>query len=170
MKSKLLLSGALFSLLFTSLYGQLSLGKPTVNGPNTILDFDDSPGNTKGLILPAITTLPASPANGNFVFDINDSKVKMYENEQWVELSEDGSNADIIHNNTPETGGGAIIGADSSTAEGVLVLEAPDKAMVLPKIANPHSTVKSPYPGMICYDTVSKSMAVFDGSKWYYWK
>ena len=42
--------------------------------------------------------------------------------------------------------------------------------MVLPHVTNPHLTVKSPYPGMMCYDTVKKAVAVFDGTVWNYWK
>jgi hypothetical protein len=57
-----------------------------------------------------------------------------------------------------------------SNAKGVLVLESADKAMILPKITNPHTTVKNPYPGMMCYDLTSKSLAVFDGANWNYWK
>lgn len=163
----------LTSILITlnlSLHAQLSFGKPNVTGASTIMDFDDSPGNTKGLILPSVKTLPQSPANGNFVFDTNDGVVKMYEDDQWVELTEDGSTVDVIHNSSDEIGGGIIIGSDSSPADGILVLESPNKAIILPKVENPHLNMKSPYPGTICYDTVLKAVAVFDGSKWYYWK
>ncbi|WP_148043492.1 hypothetical protein [Chryseobacterium sp. G0240] len=62
------------------------------------------------------------------------------------------------------------MGASTSSAPGVLVLESANKALILPKVAAPHLNVKNPYPGMICYDTASKSMAVFDGLKWSYWK
>jgi len=62
------------------------------------------------------------------------------------------------------------VGSDTTTAPGVLVMESSNKALILPKVATPHLNVKNPYPGMICYDTVSKTMAVFDGLKWSYWK
>jgi len=52
---------------------------------------------------------------------------------------------------------------------GVLELRANDKALVLPKVENPHLNVKSPVPGMMVYDSNSKSLAIFDGLKWNYW-
>lgn len=152
-----------------SVNAQVSIGKEQINGTSTLLDFYDAPTNKGGLILPAITTLPQSPANGNFVFDTNTETVKVFQNNQWVDLSEAGDNTAIHHNAVPEHGGGMIMGAGTSDAQGVLVLESPDKAMILPKVAEPHLNVKSPYPGMICYDTTSKALAVYNGSKWYYW-
>ena len=29
--------------------------------------------------------------------------------------------------------------------------------------------VFSPYPGMMCYDMASKTVAIFDGTQWSYW-
>lgn len=157
---------------------QVAIGKETVNGNSTILDFNDTTGNTKGIILPSVNntnaalTSPTSDNNGTFVFDKSDSKVKMYQNSSWVNLSDAGNSTQITANSSEESTGlqGAIIGADNSLAKGVLVLESTNKAMILPQIANPHLNVKCPYPGMMCYDTVSKSLAVFDGSVWNYWK
>lgn len=158
--------------------GQVALGKTSVNGDTTILDFYDSPDNKKGIILPAVNNvsnaLASTPSdnNGTFLFDKSDKKVKMYENSSWVNLSGEGNSSQIIANASTEgsQNQGVIIGADSSDAKGVLVLEAEDKAMILPKIATPHTTVKSPYPGMMCYDTISKTVAVFDGTNWNYWR
>ncbi|MNG09522.1 hypothetical protein D3C84_929420 [compost metagenome] len=62
------------------------------------------------------------------------------------------------------------MGAKESAADGVLVLESADKALVLPKVNNPHITVKSPYTGMMCYDLNKKAVAIFDGVVWNYWK
>src|SRR5690606_13996774 len=140
--------------------------------------------NTKGIILPAVTTLPASPANGTFVCDTTDNKVKVFYLDaddgavgSWHDLTgteEAGSfdYSDILNHitNTDDTGEGTIIGDDESSAEGVLVLESSDKAMILPKVASPHVNVKSPYPGMMCYDTLTDSLAVFDGTNWYFWR
>lgn len=94
----------------------------------------------------------------------------MYENDVWKSLSDAGNSSVVITNNSAETGKGVIMGEAASSADGVLVLESQNKAMILPQIAAPHLNVKSPYPGMMCYDTVSKTLAVFDGSVWNYWK
>lgn len=160
-------------------FGQVAIGKQSVTGTTTLLDFDNTTGNTKGIILPAVennsTALAATVTdnNGTFLFDKSDQKVKMYENSTWVNLSDKGSVTSALTANTntsAENGKGAIIGADTTTAKGILVLENTTKAMILPQIANPDTSVKSPYPGMMCYDTASKTLALFDGVNWNYWK
>lgn len=154
--------------------GQVAINKENINGTSTVLDFDNTTGNSKGIILSSVENAPVLTAdnNGTFLFDKTDRKVKMYENNTWVVLSDSGSSSQIIPNTSAESGSnqGVIIGKKISNAKGVLVLESDDKAMILPKITNPHTTVKSPYPGMMCYDLTSKSLAVFDGANWNYWK
>lgn len=174
---KIILS-LMFCLLTTVFYGQIAIGKQTVDGGSTLLDFDNNTANTRGLILPAVTNinlaLSSTPTdnNGTFVFDLSDSKIKMYENNSWKDLSDAGDSTSISVNNSEESTPqqGVIIGSPNSSAKGILVLESGSKAMILPKIANPHNTVKSPYPGFMCYDTVGKAIAIFDGKVWSYWK
>ncbi|PIF46616.1 hypothetical protein CLU96_3654 [Chryseobacterium sp. 52] len=165
------ISIAVASVIFGSLSAQIAIEKQTIDGNSTILDFNSTSANTKGLILPAIQGLPAgNPANGTFIFDRSDDKVKVYENNTWKALSDTGNSSAILVNTSDETGNGVVIGVQPGNADGVFVLEAPDKAMILPKIVSPHLNVKNPYPGMICYDTASKTLAVFDGTVWNYWK
>ncbi|WDF48593.1 hypothetical protein PQ459_08950 [Chryseobacterium sp. KACC 21268] len=169
----------LLSLIITNSNAQVAIGKPDVTNASVILEFDNNDLNKKGIILSAVenlnnvlsTTNPASN-NGTFVFDRNDDKVKMYENNGWVNLSDPGSETKITPNTSAETSSnqGVIIGSATSTAKGVLVLEAENKAMILPWIQHPSTNVKNPYPGMMCYDTASRTLAVFDGSVWNYWK
>ena len=167
MKKILITIGFIFSFC-TIISAQTAIGKRTVDG-SAVLDF--ASGTTQGIILPAVETLPATPANGTFLFDKNDSKVKLHQDGIWVELSGTGSNTGIVpYSGTADNGRKTVIGSRTTTADGVLVLEAPDKALVLPKVASPHLNVKSPYPGMMCYDTTKKALAVFDGSVWNYWK
>lgn len=168
---------------------QVSIGKQGLSGGSSILEFsgmtqtfaseDTETGNIKGLILPAVTVSPAfsiinpptdHPQNGTFLFDKQTSKVRMFENGNWMDMTDSGTSSAIIPVTGTETGNGVIIGASSSSAKGALILESANKAMILPYIKNPHLTVKNPYPGMMCFDTVSKSVAVFDGNKWSYWK
>lgn len=146
---------------------QVGIEKTTISGSG-IMDFPT--GTSKGLILPIVQALPATPANGTFLMDKNDGKIKMRQNNVWVDLSDAGSTSAVSFNSTAEIGQGVIIGATTSAASGVLVLEASDKALILPQVADPHTSVKSPYAGMMCYDTTSNSVAVFDGLKWSYWK
>ena len=167
------------ALMLTALVNaQVAIGKESINGTSTLLDFYDQADNFRGIILPAVdninNALATTPANNNgtFLFDKSDSKIKMYENGAWVVLSDEGNKTQIVNNTTTENtqNQGVIIGSDTSNAKGVLVLESADKALILPHIAKPHETVKSPYPGMMCYDTEGKVLAVFDGKVWNYWK
>ncbi|WP_057940521.1 hypothetical protein [Algoriphagus resistens] len=148
-------------------YAQTAIGKNTVDGDG-LLDF--AAGSVKGIILPAVSTLPATPANGTFILDRNDRKLKMYSNNQWVDLSDEGDTGDLLPFNGANINSQTVIGAESTNVEGALVLESDEKALVLPKVASPHLNVPSPYPGMMCYDTDAKAMAVFDGAVWNYWK
>lgn len=166
----------IFCTLAASAAAQVTIGKQTVQNTSTILDFDNANDtNFRGIILPAVANtnnaLATDPAqnNGTFLFDRSDDRVKMYENNVWVNLSDAGTEPATI-NNSDELGEGAIIGSATTNAEGVLILESPNTAVVLPWIFRPHETVKSPYPGMMCYDTESRTLAVFDGTVWNYWK
>lgn len=147
----------------------MSIGKPTVQG-SSILDFNET-GNTKGVILPAVSTIPPTPANGTLGFYRADARVYMFQNGAWVPMTEgNGSTAALVNNTSAEVGNGVIMGASTSTASGVLVLESASLAVTLPKVASPHLNMKSPYPGTICYDTTSNTIAVFDGAYWNFWK
>ncbi|NIF05946.1 hypothetical protein F3J23_10890 [Chryseobacterium sp. Tr-659] len=148
---------------------QIAIEKVQVDGDG-VLDF---PANTtKGILLPIVETLPINASAGTLLMDKNDKVLKMNVESAWVPLSDAGDITNAVFNTNGEIPGQnrIIIGAATTAVPGVLVLESSDKALILPKVAAPHLNVKNPYPGMICYDTVSKSMAVFDGLKWSYWK
>jgi hypothetical protein len=145
---------------------------------SVLLDF--APNQNKGIILPYVRTLPTSPAEGTLILDATDAtkaRVKYY-NGTWVDLS--GRDADVTTAlatqptvaQMPETSGEkVIIGAPSSTANGVLILESTTKSMVLP-IVDDVQNIPSPSPGMMVYinKTGAKRLAVFNGSKWTFWK
>lgn len=148
---------------------QVAIGKTSIDGSG-ILDFPT--GTTKGIILPnVLDNENISPIEvGTLVFDRTSSKVKFY-NGTWVELSDKtgisptlNSGVDIVSNN------GVIIGAATSTANGALVLESNDKALILPKIVDPVTNVKSPVAGMICYDPSKKLFCLYNGKDWFFWK
>ncbi|MBS1571159.1 MAG: hypothetical protein JST62_02015, partial [Bacteroidetes bacterium] len=74
--------------------------------------------------------------------------------------------------NLPEVSSAkTIIGASSSLADGVLVLESTNKAMVLPMVTDTNN-IPDPAPGMMVYinKTGAKRLAVYNGNKWTYWK
>ncbi|KIA88170.1 hypothetical protein [Kaistella jeonii] len=134
----------------------------------------------KGLILPYVRTLPA-PApitQGTILLDASTAtaaRVKFSNGTSWVDLSGQDANVTAALTIQPtsvvETTSKSIIGARSSSADGVLVLESSTKAMVLPQV-NKVSDIPSPSPGMMVYvnKTGAKRLAVYNGSKWSYWK
>ncbi|SDF04687.1 hypothetical protein [Epilithonimonas hungarica] len=176
MNYKIIINSLILVLLADLASGQVSMGgKQSVEGTATILDFNSRTGNIKGVILPAVDdiskALSSDPAsnNGTFLFNKSNQKVQVYENNVWKDLSDAGSTNDLVINTSDERSNGVVIGAASSSAKGVFILESSDKAMILPRISEPHKAVKSPYPGMMCFDTVSRTLAVFDGVRWNYW-
>lgn len=152
------------------IFSQVGIGKSSVDGDG-ILDFENPAKG--GIVLPAVTSLPTGSAatNGTILYDYTNARVKVRQNNVWENLTPKlGDTSDINLNTSPETGNGVIIGANSSSADGVLVLESQTKALILPKIDQPHLNLVNPYPGTMCYDTYNKAIAVFDGSKWYFYK
>lgn len=176
MKSFLLIV-ALLPLMVTA---QATIGMKSSANASVVLDFPS--GTTKGIILPAVESLPVNPANGTFAYNRATSRVMMFENGKWVFLSQVGDSSSLVsYSGTVDTGKQTVIGSYltkvyngtsfvAGAVSGVLVLEGATKALVLPKIEQTNETVKSPYPGMMCYDTTRKALAVFDGALWYYWK
>lgn len=171
MKNIIILSILMFS-TFTK--AQVLIGTDNIDGESIIMDFNNETNNTKGIILPSVDKLPEynnkSSNNGTFLYNKDSQNIMMYENNSWRYLSEYGSNKLLASDDAEEIGSGIIVGSETSEAEGVLILESNDKAIVLPKITDPHKNVNGPYPGMICYDIKSKSFAIFDGEYWNYWK
>lgn len=173
------------TLLFTGLTGvlnaQVAIGDATGTASvktSVLLDF--AAGQNKGIILPYVRTLPAAPAEGTLVLDASDAtkaRIKYY-NGSWIDLS--GQDADIsavmatqpTAAQAPEPANAkTVIGAVSSAANGVLVLESTTKSMILP-IVQDVQNIPSPSPGMMVYINKSgaKRLAVYNGSKWSYWR
>lgn len=147
------------------------------NKTSVLLEF--AANQNKGLILPYVTTVPSGSglSEGTIILDASDSteaRVKFY-NGVWNDLSgQDGDITTALANQpttTENSGAKAIIGANTSSADGVLILESATKAMILP-IVESTDDVPQPAPGMMVYinKTGAKRLAVFNGSKWSYWK
>lgn len=149
-------------------------------GQKTSVLLEFAAGQNKGIILPYVRTLPASPSVGTIVLDASTpaaARVKMY-NGAWIDLSgQDGNITTILATQptaaqAPELATAkSIIGARTSAADGVLVLESTTKAMVLPTVANVQN-IPNPAPGMMVYVNTAgfKRLAVFNGTRWSYWK
>lgn len=150
---------------------QVAIEKTTVDGSG-ILDFPL--GTTKGIILPNITNSAniAPVTRGTIVFDLTTKNAQYYDG-AWKSLNAlltAGTAPLLSPGNDLPTTVGAIIGKQTSTAQGVLVLESASKALILPKVEDPVTNVKTPVAGMICYDPVKKVMAIYNGKDWSFWK
>lgn len=165
-----------FFVIFFSANAQIIIGDDigtASNKTSVLLEF--AANHNKGIIVPYLRSLPATPTEGTIILDASNAsaaRVKYY-NGSWQDLSGQDANVNPALTVQPigisETGG-TIIGADNSAADGVLVLESTTKAMVLPIVTDVQN-IPSPSPGMIVYvKGVNKRLAVFNGAKWSFWK
>lgn len=153
-------------------------GKQTVTNNSVSLEFNDT--EKRGLILPYVETKTGITESGTIIYDVTDHKVKyLKEGTTWVNLSNDDTTAatigvaDISIQTTKmeKTDAKTAMGANaaSDSTPGILVLTAPDKAMILPKMASPHLNIINPAPGLMVYDTLKKQLAVYNGKVWSFW-
>lgn len=147
---------------------------------SVLLEFAD--GQNKGIILPYVNTIPTGSAlvPGTLLLDVSDpssASVKLYNESGWLDLSSgnqaDVSNEMLIQNTAQaeKVGDKTIIGSSSSDADGILVLESTNRAMVLPIVGSTDDII-NPSPGMLVYvnQAGAKRLAVFNGAVWTYWK
>ena len=179
----------IFSILllagFTIANGQVIIGDAAggtaLDKSSVLLEFANT--SNRGIIVPYVTTavLPTTFEGGTIVLhapqpSTTTARMKYYNavTSNWVDLSGQDGVVTAALSNQPsgvtETGK-SIIGASSSSADGVLVLESSSKAMVLPIVDNTNQII-NPSPGMMVYlnKTGAKRLAVFNGTKWSYWK
>lgn len=163
-------------------------GGPETNKSSVLLEFARS--DNKGIVVPTVREKTSiTPTQGTILLDATDAskaRVKFYNGKNtsvdngWVDLSgQDGVVTSFLADQPVTTTavsdkGKAIIGASSSTADGVLVLESNTKAMVLP-IVTDYTNIKNPAPGMMAFLKPSTGSAhyrliVFNGTKWSFWK
>ncbi|VXC59711.1 conserved hypothetical protein [Chryseobacterium sp. 8AT] len=156
-----------------------AIGTAPVNQKTSVL-LEFAAGQNKGMVLPYLRTLPSTPAEGTIALDATSAtgaRVK-YFNGSWMDLSgQDGNVTSALASQptavqAPELAGAkTIIGSASTSADGVLVLESSNKALVLPTVEDVQNII-SPSPGMMVYvnKAGSKRLAVFNGTVWSFWK
>ncbi|MBD8084520.1 hypothetical protein [Chryseobacterium caseinilyticum] len=172
-----------FTAAIAMLNAQIIIGDAVGTAPagqksSVLLEF--AAGQNKGIVLPYLRTMPLSPAEGTIALDasnVTDARIK-YFNGTWMDLS--GQNGDVssalamqpLVSQVAETAGAkAIIGADTTAVDGILVLESSSKAIVLPIVEDVQNVI-NPAPGMIVYvnKAGAKRLAVFNGTRWSFWK
>lgn len=166
-----------------------AIGTASQGQKNSVL-LEFATGQNKGIVLPYARTLPSGNGlvGGTILLDASDetkAKIKYYSgiinngNNGWFDLS-NGHEANIsvqmaLQPTTAQVSENivskAIIGARSSAASGVLVLESSTKAMILPTVTDTNN-IPDPAPGMMVYinKAGAKRLAVFNGEGWTYWK
>lgn len=149
---------------------QVAIGKSSVSNTSVSLEFGT--GN-RGIILPWVTSSAnvTGVVNGTLVYDTNDKKVKVKYNSGWKDLSIQSGTVDtsLQSSKTEQSTAQVIIGENTTSAPGILVLEDTTRAMILPKVNQPHLNIINPAAGMMVYDTNKKQLAVFNGSAWTFW-
>ena len=168
MKKKFLLTFILTYYLGSS---QVAIGKTVLESASSSIEFGSE---NRGLVLPWVTnsTNVTGVVNGTMIFDIDDKKIKVYANNAWKDLTiaTNGiADTTLQDGLTEQTDAKVSFGTVTSTP-GILVLEDTNRAMILPKVANPYLNIISPTAGMIVYDTNKKMLAVFNGTVWTFWK
>ncbi len=177
----------LFFLFGEIVNAQVAIGKEYTGNPSVILEFNDTRnnaknsngettvsinGDNKSLILPVVSSLNADTGEGAIWFDAVEDKVKYRTQTGDVDMTSTSSidiSSPLAENNElQDLGSGTIIGAETSQAKGILILESNSQAMVLPVVTG-LVNVKNPEPGSLVYDRLEKSIAVFNGSTWTYW-
>ena len=161
------------AIFISNLFGaQVAIEKTTVEGSG-ILDFPL--GTTKGIILPyVVNSVNISPVTkGTIVYDQTTKNAQYYDG-AWKTLNviSAATTAPTTQpgNDISNTKVGVIIGKQTTSAEGVLVLESNNKALILPKVEGPVANIKSPVAGTMVYDPTKKIMAIYNGKDWSFWK
>lgn len=170
MKKKLL---PLFLAISFEAYTQVAIEKTSLSSSSVILEFGTD--KNKGIILPWVISsnsvdTASAAVSGTFIFDTNDKKVKVKTSSGWKDLSGQSGNADTtLQENLQENPTAKVIIGSNNTIPGILVLEATDKAMVLP-IIDDYTDIVNPSAGMMVYIKKNKRLATFNGTSWSFWK
>lgn len=171
-------------LLFAALVMQSGLSGQVIFGDavgtaadKTSVLMEFSASGDRGLILPYVTDKSAITTPGSIIFDASTptaAKAKYYTGTVWVDLNVQPANASSYLAIQPpakeKASAKMIIGANTSAADGILVLESSTKAMVLP-ITSSYQNIINPAPGTMALlnNGGLKVLAVYNGEQWSFW-
>ncbi len=169
-----------FLLGFAALSAQMAIGKNSVDG-DAILDFEEN--LNLGIILPRVITPDTNVVDGTIIYNTESFKIEVKKPDGWYDLSQKAKLIDPATSALPfdptedgydrlkemQSTNGVILGENSFEKTGVLVLESKNKALVLPKMADPAANIVNPEAGTMAYDTESQSLCVFNGLEWTFW-
>ncbi|MDO4763580.1 MAG: hypothetical protein Q4A00_04280 [Flavobacteriaceae bacterium] len=153
------------------MHGQVIIGegKSSLSSPSISIEFGNE---NKGIVLPWVNSSnEITPVSGTLVLDLNDRKVKVKLNNEWMNLT-NASDALIdtaLQDGLSDQPQAKVSIGTPTNIDGILVLEDSDKAMQLPMVESPHLNIINPAPGMIAYDTRAKLVCIFNGTEWSFW-
>lgn len=177
MKTKLLT----LLLMITSCYNyaQVVIGETnTLINNKAILSFTT---RNSGIILPIVdnnTSITHTP--GTLLYNLAERQVQMLTDTGWLSLTGGAvtPEVDILAGNPNyssytenATDQGMIIGAESSTSKGLLILESDDKTLILPRVDLPYEKIYNPHPGTMVYGEKDGKtyLYIFNGKEWSIW-
>ncbi|WP_228429821.1 hypothetical protein [Chryseobacterium binzhouense] len=187
-KTAVILSISLSALAFAQVRIGAVNSVSNTSSTSVLLEFGTD--DDKGIILPYVETVPSGTNDakgGTIIFDVSansEYKVKVKnENAGWSDLSRLSGYSASVESvvKTPQAsplsdkaGAKAVIGNSATATDGVLVLDAADKAMVLPIVSN-YTNISNPSPGMMAFlkhptDSAKHRLIVFNGQKWTFWR
>ncbi|NML59385.1 hypothetical protein [Chryseobacterium cheonjiense] len=146
-------------------HAQVAIGKTTLTNSSVALEFGT---DVRGIRLPVVTDVSAmTGTNGSMVFDAATGSFRFYANNVWSTATAGGQTGGAPTG--ADTGNGVIIGANSSSATGALIIESSDKALVLPRAVLIDQRTITGVKGLAMWDSAMKAVVVYDGAKWNYY-
>lgn len=151
--------------LGTQVKAQIAIGKSSVTDSSCLLEFGNE---SRGIRLPLVTDATAMTTSaGSIVFDTATGSFRYYDGTVWSTIIAGGTTGSSPTG--ADTGNGVIMGSNTTLAVGgALILEATDKALVLPRVNNVEFRMQTPVRGLMVWDTAKKQVAVYNGTKWCY--
>ena len=147
------------------LNAQVAIGKTTITNSSVALEFGS---DARGICLPVVDDAEAITAtNGSLVFDGATGSFRYYANNTWSSATAGGQTGGAPAG--ADTAGGVIIGANSSSAKGALIIESSSRALVLPYLPLVEQRTITGVKGLVLWDSALKAVAVYDGTKWNYY-
>ncbi len=154
----------IFLLPFSVVHAQVIIGGSTVSESQTssLLEFTSGSGRAI-FIHPANLPLCQSATQGAIAFNNSNGSINFCNGTTWATTTGGTTGATVP---STESGKGVIIGSDTSTQKGALILESLSKALIMPKIAHGQLNIKTLKAGLLFYDTATKRINFYNGNFW----
>lgn len=154
---------------------QVGIEKVKLKSKGSIMEFNDMRepnGKAKGIILPILTDT-RKVKQGAIWFDAKSKKVMYKSASEEVALTNSADKEIVAPTSSSSASEGVIISDGSlnkfTDDPAILKLDSKKAALLLPYVQDVTKDISNPEPGTMVYDAKSKSLAIFNGSHWYFW-